>query len=403
MNAVALQRLRYIASDFVLLNIGWLAFNMVRFRSLPLDWAGSFAEFFCTPPVILGQIFVPLLAVAMFALSGYYNYPYFKSRVDDVLNTAGVSAVAAVAVFFAVLVNDKIPERLLNYQLLFILWTLMAAPVYLGRHWLTARSKRMIGTGKLSFGAIMIGSGTEAHALAARMARTPAARGLQVLAFVDTAAETTAGNGAISLDQAMDMVRDGLVHTVIIAEGHDNPSKMAEFIGRLIPLQCTVLIKPDLYNILTVRPRVRSVANEPLVNITSAGMSAATYNFKRLGDIVVSTFALLALIPVFAAVAIAVKTDSAGPVFYSQERIGYRKRKFRIYKFRTMRPDAEANGPQLSRDGDPRITRTGAILRKYRLDELPQFWNVLRGDMSSWARVQSASISSGRSNSGHRR
>lgn len=200
--------------------------------------------------------------------------------------------------------------------------------------------------------------------------------------FVDTAAETTAGNGAISLDQAMDMVRDGLVHTVIIAEGHDNPSKMAEFIGRLIPLQCTVLIKPDLYNILTVRPRVRSVANEPLVNITSAGMSAATYNFKRLGDIVVSTFALLALIPVFAAVAIAVKTDSAGPVFYSQERIGYRKRKFRIYKFRTMRPDAEANGPQLSRDGDPRITRTGAILRKYRLDELPQFWNVLRGDMS---------------------
>jgi exopolysaccharide biosynthesis polyprenyl glycosylphosphotransferase len=111
-------------------------------------------------------------------------------------------------------------------------------------------------------------------------------------------------------------------------------------------------------------------------------MSQSTANLKRCGDAVVSALALITLSPLLAAIAIAVKFSSKGPVFYRQERIGYHKKPFRILKFRTMRADAEANGPQLSTAEDPRITPVGRILRKYRLDELPQFWNVLLGEMS---------------------
>lgn len=382
MTTVALQRLRYMSADYLTLNLGWLAFNVVRYNSLPLDWAQSFGQFFGTPHVLLGQLLVPLLAIAMFAVSGYYNSPFDKSRVDDVLNTFGVSAVTAVTVFFAVLVNDDIPERLLNYQLLTILWLLLAVPVYAARHMVTARAKRMISDGRLRFGTLIVGTGPKALELRRRLQKIPTAMGFDILGHARTDDAASDAGDHMTLDEAADMVRDGIVANVILAPEDESTTATAALIGRFVPLGCGVYMVPDLYNLLTVRPRVNSVANEPLINVSATGLSAGAANLKRLGDIAASALALVVLAPLYLAIAIAVKADSPGPVFYSQERIGYRKRRFRIHKFRTMRPDAEAAGPQLSRDGDPRITRVGAVLRKYRLDELPQFWDVLRGKMS---------------------
>ena len=376
MKPVTRQRLLCIVSDYLMLNIGWLLFNVVRYHSLPLGWLNSAADFMLMPPVLLGQLLVPLLAVGLYAMSGYYNAPFDRSRVDDALNTAGVSALAALMIFFAVLINDDIPERLLNYQLLLILWLLLAAPVYACRYVLTAGVKRRVSNGSLRFGTLIVGTGPKAFDLEERIRRVPTAMGFDILARVGDAEE------AISLDEATDMVRSGLVANAILAGDDTDPRHVAALIGRFVPLGCRVYMMPDVYSMLTARPRVRSVANVPLIDITAAGMSAGTANMKRAGDLVVSAIALVALLPVYAAIALAVSMDSRGPVFYSQERVGYRNRRFRIYKFRTMRPDAEAAGPQLSSDGDPRITRVGAVLRKYRLDELPQFWNVLLGQMS---------------------
>ena len=103
---------------------------------------------------------------------------------------------------------------------------------------------------------------------------------------------------------------------------------------------------------------------------------------KRVIDIFVSFIALILLSPLFLLLAILIKKDSNGPIFYKQERIGYRHRPFKIYKFRTMKAHAENGIPLLSEENDKRVTKIGKVLRKYRLDELPQFWNVLKGDMS---------------------
>ena len=114
-----------------------------------------------------------------------------------------------------------------------------------------------------------------------------------------------------------------------------------------------------------------------------SSMSPLTENVKRVGDILFSSCALIASFPLYLVIGILIKIKSKGPIFYSQERIGKRGIPFKIYKFRTMETNAEKDGiPQLSHLNDNRITKIGSILRKYRIDELPQFWNVLKGDMS---------------------
>ena len=147
-------------------------------------------------------------------------------------------------------------------------------------------------------------------------------------------------------------------------------------------MNVTLYLPPDLYSLITLRPRVSAVSIEPLVDISNARIPSSTQNLKRLSDIFVSAIALIVLLPVFAILAVAVKLDSKGPVFYHQRRIGRHRKPFRIHKFRTMYVNSEHDGPALSSANDPRITPLGRFLRKYRLDELPQFWNVLIGEMS---------------------
>lgn len=382
MTPAGLQRMRYMLSDYVLLNLGWFTFNVVRYYSLPADWAGPIGGFLLLPSVILGQCVLPLLAIGLYAISGYYNRPYEKSRVDDVLNTAGVSALSALMMFFAVLVNDTIPERLLNYQLLLILWFLLAVPVYAGRYAVTASVKRAISGGRLRFATLVVGTGARARAVAERIRRVPTSMGFDIIGFVAADGDCGADGEYMSMEEACSLVRDGIVANVILADENCDVSETARLLGLFLPLHCSIYMAPDLYGLLTMRPRVNSVANEPLVNIGSAGVSAATANMKRVGDVLLSALALVLIAPVYMVIAVAVKADSPGPAFYSQERVGYRGRRFMIRKFRTMHTDAEAAGPQLSSDGDRRITRVGAVLRKYRLDELPQFWNVFIGQMS---------------------
>lgn len=119
-----------------------------------------------------------------------------------------------------------------------------------------------------------------------------------------------------------------------------------------------------------------------LIDLQTGLMQQWEQNIKRLIDVLVSLISLLLLSPFLLYLAIRVKLSSPGPVFYSQERVGYKGRIFRMYKFRSMYREAEKDGPALSSENDPRITRWGKVMRKWRFDELPQLWNILIGEMS---------------------
>lgn len=137
-----------------------------------------------------------------------------------------------------------------------------------------------------------------------------------------------------------------------------------------------------IYELLTTRIRTSNIAGEPLVDLATSSISDSTLNIKRVFDVIFSVIGLVITAPIIGILAIAVKMDSPGKAIFRQERIGRHKKPFTMYKLRTMVDNAEVSGPALSTLNDSRITKIGAVMRKYRLDELPQFWNILRGDMS---------------------
>ena len=153
-------------------------------------------------------------------------------------------------------------------------------------------------------------------------------------------------------------------------------------INRLYPCTVEISVVPSLYDMLTGAAMIDDVSDQPLIRISEHKMSDTGLCIKRAFDVVVSAMMLILLSPLYLILSLLVWYSSEGPVFYKQERIGLHGLPFNIIKFRTMCVHAEEATPQLSADDDPRITKVGKWMRKYRLDELPQFWNILRGEMS---------------------
>jgi exopolysaccharide biosynthesis polyprenyl glycosylphosphotransferase len=174
------------------------------------------------------------------------------------------------------------------------------------------------------------------------------------------------------------------VEEVIIAIESTEHEKLKSILDVLFEYGGKLMVRtiPDTYDILLGTVRLNHVFGAVLIEIKQEMMPGWQIVVKRILDIVVSFIALIFLSPLIAYVWIRTKFSSKGHAFYTQERIGLNGKPFNIFKFRSMNLDAEENGPLLSYDGDPRITSWGAFMRKWRLDELPQFINVLKGDMS---------------------
>ncbi|MEZ4388501.1 MAG: undecaprenyl-phosphate glucose phosphotransferase [Candidatus Krumholzibacteriia bacterium] len=179
------------------------------------------------------------------------------------------------------------------------------------------------------------------------------------------------------------VVREHGIDRVILTLRFDQLPLITDTVARLANLTVDVQWVPDLFELHTSKLRLRELGGIPFISVREVSLSGADRIVKRTFDLVLSALALLALAPGLLALAAAVKLTSRGPVFYRQDRVGRDGREFSMIKFRTMRRDAEsASGPVWAQAHDPRVTPLGRVLRRWSLDELPQFWNVLRGDMS---------------------
>jgi exopolysaccharide biosynthesis polyprenyl glycosylphosphotransferase len=386
------QRIRYIAGDFIATSLAWFVFNIIRYFQVltpqGLD-TFSFAQYYRIRPVILGQIFFPMMMMGLYYLSGYYNRPLFRSRLDELLTTITTAIIGSIIIFFLALVDDPIPDKASNLELLGMLFVLLFGSVYIIRLSLTRYGLTKINSGSLTRPMVIIGINDESRRLRHKMENNHG-RGHKIVAYVDPNAETTDdshtfdGLKVISLNDLHKLKEDLKLTALIVPEGIviGKTADFSEVLNLLYPLEIPILVSPNSLPIVSRFQKFGDIAGEPLVNICSTNMTDSTCNLKRMGDIIVSIAALILLSPLFLLLAILIKCDSKGPVFFRQERIGYHKKPFKIIKFRTMVNDAEINGPQLSSAGDVRITRIGHFMRKYRLDELPQFWNILCGEMS---------------------
>jgi exopolysaccharide biosynthesis polyprenyl glycosylphosphotransferase len=178
------------------------------------------------------------------------------------------------------------------------------------------------------------------------------------------------------------VIREQEIEEVIIALESVEHDKLKSILSRIEGGDYSIKILPDMYDILSGSVKMTNIFGALLIEVNAETMPIWQQTIKRFIDVVFSILAIILLIPVYIVLAIGVKMSSQGPIFFRQDRIGLNGKPFKIIKFRTMYIDAEKLGPQLSSSNDPRITPIGKYMRKLRLDEFPQFFNVLIGDMS---------------------
>ncbi|MDE6294849.1 MAG: sugar transferase, partial [Muribaculaceae bacterium] len=383
--SIKLQRLKYIVSDWASTMLGWLIFNIVRYSILGISSDPMpLIDYLCTPTLIIEQIAIPILTLGVFALSGYYNHPFDKSRIDELSTTLFSSIFNTLWIYMALLINDQIYGRAKGYELIMVLFLCLFTLTYVCRLWITQHAIKHFSDNRWGFNTIMVGDTDDALSTAQRLRNTQSTLGYNILAHLPIKGEksSTQNHATIDSNQLANMCRNGQVDQIILDMDTTDESALLHMIYTLLPLNVPIRLAPTSTSLLSSRIRMNDVYAEPFVDITSPAINEFTKNIKRLIDIMTSATALILLSPVFMAVSIAIKMTSPGPVFYKQERIGYHQKPFNIYKFRSMSVDAEAAGPQLSGQDDPRVTGIGHVMRKYRIDELPQFWNILKGDMS---------------------
>lgn len=338
MNLRRKQQLWYVIADLISSELVWLCFLI--FRWIVYDGRVEVLQdalipaFDFWPPLIV----YPLVCLVVYYLSGYYLRPFQKPLWREFLRTFGSAIVISLLFFFIIIIDDPTENYRRYLVSLGVLFGLQFTLSYIPRLTITLLSRR---------------------------------RGILRTRVVH------------SMEEAEQLVAGEQDEVILDLPSGYTDRQLYELIARLYPLSCEISMVPRVYDMLTGAARIGQLDRPSLIRITEQHMTDAELCIKRAFDIVASATGLIILSPLFAIIALQVKLGSKGPVIYSQERIGLYGLPFAIYKFRTMVADAEAEGvPQITHDNDPRITRIGRWLRKYRLDELPQLWNILRGDMS---------------------
>lgn len=371
-----------LAYDFLASAMVWILMIVYRktiyYGSLINDYEIYFPNFDYTSTIIL----FPLFCLLAHYISGYYLNTHKKTYGKTFLTTITISAIISLIVFFVLIIDDIVVTYTYYYHSLLLLFGTLSLITFLFRAILIYRINKNYKTKKWTINTIIIGTGVNAKKIAKEFESNLKRHSL--IGFVSTDNNIKISNERIlgNFLQINNIISTNDVEEVIIALDEPGELKLFGYINALYKYNVDIKFTPRLYEILTGSARIDAIGINPLVSITSLNMPDWQVSIKRFFDIIISTVALLLLTPFFLYFAIKIKRDSKGPVFYTQERIGLLGKTFKIIKFRTMYVGAENGTPKLSSAHDDRITPFGRILRKYRIDELPQFWNILVGEMS---------------------
>jgi exopolysaccharide biosynthesis polyprenyl glycosylphosphotransferase len=327
------------------------------------------------------------IAIFLFSLAINHQYQSWRGRtlMDLLMGLYSGVGLAAIIVLAAISVGNLGIDysRLTITYAVIICAVLMTAERYVLRQYETNLRRKGIGTERV----LLVGTGPGSELLARRMSMFPQ-YGYQVCGVLDDdqpIGSAFAGSTVVGrLDDLPAKARDLGVDEVFIAMTDGNRSRLLQLVQQCEDTQLEFKVIPDLLDIMSTRTEVNSIDGLPLVGLRRSRLKGANALLKRAIDIVVSAIALLILAIPLLIVALLIKiTSPHGPVLFKQERIGSNRRPFLVYKFRTMIPDAEAKtGPTIALPGDPRTTSFGRFMRKASIDELPQLWNVLKGEMS---------------------
>ena len=375
----------YIISDYIAAAGAWIILYFVR-RALLSEPIMIDHRLFLNNRFWLGLAIIPPGWLIFYGLTGAYHALYKKSRLNELTLTAICTLIGCTALFFMIVINDPQTDYRYYYKAYFSFLAAQFILTWLGR-WLILRiTKKQLATNRVKFNTLLFGSRTRAVNTYHETVRGLHSIGYSFSGFIAEDSLGTAANPPIpylgpenSLETVIDTHN---IDLVVVAIEQPSPERVEKLIQRLSEKNVEIKITPNMLDILSGSVKTSSIFGAVLMDIQTGLIPEWQQHIKRLIDILISLSGLLLLSPLLLYAAIRVKLSSPGPVFYVQERIGYKGAKFMIYKFRSMLKDAETDGPALSSEGDVRITRWGRWIRKWRVDELPQLWNVIKGEMS---------------------
>jgi hypothetical protein len=368
----------YIVADITVCVLTWVSFYYLRtiINKYP----------FSVPPgFYIGLFLYSLGWVTLHFMSGAYDQLYHKTRFGELFRTVAVSFIGCLfLLFFFILKNPQGDNRVYYLEFFSLLLPVFALTI-LARMFFLHIIKKQLKNKTVSFNALLVGSGSKASQFYESFSRSNDDSGYSITSFVNINNHNHQEflpsfiNSYAGIESLSSIIEKEKIEEVIIAVEKKERELITTILQQLSDKEVNIKITPDTVDIISGALQTSNVLGMPLIDIHSGLLPSWQQNIKRFIDIFVSILGIIVLFPLFLYSIIRLKLSSKGPVFFRQERIGYKGKPFMMYKLRSMHVNAENNGPQLSREDDDRITSWGRVMRKWRLDELPQLWNILIG------------------------
>jgi exopolysaccharide biosynthesis polyprenyl glycosylphosphotransferase len=369
----------YFVSDIISAIITWICFYFLR--TIIQHYSFSLPSGF-----YLGGFLYVLGWISLYFLIGSYGNIYEKSRVNEFFRTLVISLIGSVALLFFFILKNPLADTEYYYLEFFSLLIPVFVVTYLLRLIILTKAKRQLKRKEVFFNVLLIGSGKNATQFFDAFAKTKGTN-YHISSFLNIN-----DNNGIQLpgnikkytalaDLNAIIMSDNIEEVIITVEKNDR-TVLTNVLQQLSDKDVNIKITPDAVDIISGAVKTNNVMGIPLIDVHSGQLPEWQKNIKRLIDVIFSGFCLIVLSPILLYSIIRTKFSSKGSIFYVQDRVGFKGKIFTIYKFRSMVQDAEKDGPQLSNYDDARVTNWGRTMRKWRLDELPQLWNILKGEMS---------------------
>ncbi len=375
----------HLLGDWAAASMSWLGLFLYRKNFIEAAKHGYTIPVNQDTKLYLGLLLIPIFWLLIYTLTGYYQFILRRSRLKELENTFYTSAVGVIILFFALILDDSVSGYKDYYSSLGILWVLHFGMTLLFRLLNSTYTIHKIRNQKWGYNTLIIGTGINAVNLFDEISNQKVKEGFFIKGFVSLNSKEKNRLPAPLLgdwNSLSRLIRENEIEDIILCNEPNESELIPQIIDVIQNEEIHLKMLPSDYNLVMGMVKMNNILGASLAEVDFEVMPYWQKFVKRSIDILFGLIGLVIFLPFFIVISIAIKMNSEGPIFFKQDRVGFKGMSFKIIKFRSMYIDAEKNGPQLSNDKDDRRTKVGKFLRKTRLDELPQFYNVLVGQMS---------------------
>ena len=385
------QTAKYIVCDTLSAMLAWAALFAFRKMMEGVEWSELVSQVLTDSNFWIGVVVVPAGWLVLYTIQGMYRNVLRRARLKELIETLIATVIGVLVIFFVLMMDDEVVTYRNHYASVLFLLVVHFVLTYVPRLLITTQTVGRVHSRQIGFPTLMIGNGRKALQTYLDLENQETYSGELFVGCIEVNSELETQNSELkrimpcvgTLADLREVVERYHVEEAIVAVEDSERERVSEILRALDEAGDMIIkITPDARDLMVGSIKQESIFHSPLIIINNRLMDEWQYSLKRIFDVIIAVLAMVLLSPVYLVTALIVKCTSPGPVFYAQERIGYHGKPFKMHKFRSMYVDAEESGPALSKDNDPRITPFGRFMRKVRLDEIPQFYNVLKGTMS---------------------